>query len=147
MVPSQSKRYARKSPAGNFNFMLREWNSLRLDYRFATTDQFTIVASVGEVTGPPSPCRLRKSVHHFAFGILAAQVGELLIADGMSITRYRFRQPYDCLLGRCKVVPPPVSQVPKLIVAPPQGPRQNGVARQAIGRLVQLAGANDDEFL
>ena len=40
----------------------------------------------------------------------------------------------------------PIGEMGKLIVGPPQVAGQNGVAGQAIGRLVHLAGADDDQL-
>ena len=41
----------------------------------------------------------------------------------------------------------PLVEMPKLIVGPTEPARQDSVAGEAVGRVVDLAGSDDDEFL
>jgi len=83
-----------------------------------------------------------------ALGVEAAQLGKLLVGYGVSIARDGFGEAQRSLFGRGEVVAAgPVGEVRELIVGPAEVAGEDGVAGQAIGRLIDLAGTNDDQLL
>jgi hypothetical protein len=83
-----------------------------------------------------------------AFGVEAAQLGKLLVADGVGVAGDGFGQAQGGFFGGGEVVAlRPVGEVGELVVGPAQVAGQDGVAGQAVGRLVHLAGADDDQLL
>src|SRR5579875_3300251 len=86
--------------------------------------------------------------HDLALGVILAQFGELRVGHRVRIARYCFGQPQSGFFGRRKIAAlPPVGQVRKLLVGPSQAARKDRMACQAVGSLVHLAGADDDQFL
>ena len=68
-----------------------------------------------------------------ALGIEAAQLGELLVADGVGVARDGLGEAQRGLFGRGEVVAlGPVGQVSELVVGPAQIAGENGVAGQAV---------------
>ena len=83
----------------------------------------------------------------FAFGIEGAEFGELVVGDGVSVAGNGFGEAQGGFFGWGEVVSlGPVGEVGELVVGPPEALGEEGVAGEAVGGYVDLAGADDDEF-
>ena len=83
----------------------------------------------------------------FAFGVEAAQLGELLVGDGVGVAGDGFGETQGSLFGRGEVIAlGPIGKVRKLVVGPAEDSGEDGVAGEAIGGFVHLAGADDDQL-
>lgn len=75
-----------------------------------------------------------KQFHHFAFGEKVAQLGKLLVGDGMGVPGDGLGQPEGGLFsGREIVALWPLGEVGELVVAPAESTSKDGVAGQAVG--------------
>ena len=83
----------------------------------------------------------------FALGVERAEFGELRVGDSMGVAGDGLGKAESGLFGGGKVVAlGPVGQVVELIVRPSKSLGEEGVAGQAVGGYVDLAGADDDEL-
>src|ERR1035441_5039327 len=78
----------------------------------------------------------------FAFAVEGAQLGKLLVAEGVGVSGDGLGQSEGGFFGGGKIVAlRPFGEVGQLVVCPAEAASEDGVAGEAIGRDVSLAGA------
>src|ERR1017187_2099454 len=89
-----------------------------------------------------------EQLHDFAFVVEGAQLGILLVAEAVGVAGDGLGESEGGFFSWGKVLAVrPIGQVGQLVVCPAEAASEDGVAGEAIGRDVQLAGADDDQFL
>src|SRR5450631_1292686 len=78
-----------------------------------------------------------EQLNNFAFRIKTPQLGELFVAYCMGVTCHGFGQAQRSLFSQGEIVAPrPFGEVSELVLGPSQSFGKNGMASEAVGRLV-----------
>jgi len=84
----------------------------------------------------------------FTFGVEAAQFGELGVGDGVRVAGDGLGKAQGGFFGGSEIVAPgPIGEMGELVVGPAEVFGEEGVAGQAIGGHIDLAGADNDQLL
>ena len=88
-----------------------------------------------------------EQLNDFTFRVKAAELGELLVTNGVSVARDRFSEAERCLFSWREVCAAgPFGKVGELVVSPAEPTCEDGVACETVWRAIHLTGADDDEL-